>query len=669
MTPRKTLARLVRPLVLTLAFAAVASANPADELESGRRALESGDPGKAAARVRDGLDEARAEKSGASLIFLLSVELADVYATSPDLGREAEAGPLLLEARRIAEAGLPAGHPNRVAVLSRLGTWYFVQDEQAKALPVLEQFVAEAAGSVPAERLYATEEARMLRAAHSAAGNREAVERLDRLRDDPAARRELPSEKAGEVAAGALYVEPNARAADGAPITVHFDPQLVPLRVSVPLPETPAAGATPERTREVAIDGMREWERAIRKVQPDFRLEFEAENASAPIQVKWSDRPPGYVGGSGRIRGEEEGGALRVTGQVILSARPLPGRGEVLPLGEVKIQATHAFGGALGLGYCWECDSVRSMGWRNRDFFVPTDLDVRTYEALLAVPNGQRAGDVPATKGVLADLPFVNTGDDRHIFVDLGKPGSLPLVVQLDTGANTTFMTPVYARALGVATRSAKSDQNRRDTVTGDPLLFWVTSQAVTGGSGEMGWSYALLGGEYLENYVVEIDFAHRRVRLLDPRSHRVGADSPDRGTERVVAMPVNERRPYVTVELGTGSVLALLDTGSMGGISLSDEVAARVGITVDPNAPRQEWRSVLGTSISASQKLPSAKLGPLMLENVALDIGLREESGVRVERIMAGEDEALLGQAVLRDFVVRLDYPRRKLGLTPVAR
>ncbi len=39
----------------------------------------------------------------------------------------------------------------------------------------------------------------------------------------------------------------------------------------------------------------------------------------------------------------------------------------------------------------------------------------------------------------------------------------------------------------------------------------------------------------------------------------------------------------------------------------------------------------------------------------------------MRIERMVQGE--VLLGQGVLREYVVRVDYARKKPGLTPVAR
>jgi tetratricopeptide (TPR) repeat protein len=543
----------------------VSSADPQRRLESGRKALESGDSKRAAKDFAQGLEEAREDGAPAGVLLNLNLALADVYATWPDLGREADAEPLFLEARRIAEQGAAPGHGARIEVLRRLGGYYAQQGKPAQAIPVLEQFLKEAETAAPPDRLYASEEASMLREAYSAVGNSEGAARMRKLAEDPAARRELAGGKVAEIPREKLYVEPNATAADGTPIFVHVDPNVIPLRVSVATPETPASDGSPEETRKAAIDGMREWEIAIQRLRPDFRIDFEHDVASAPIQVTWSDRPPGYTGGVGTVRAETVDGTTRALGRVILSAKPLPGRGETLTLGQVYANAVHAFGGALGLGYCQDCDSVRSMGWKQREGAMrPTDLDLRTLEALLAREVGERAGDRPASEGVLADLRFVNTGDDRHICVDIAKPGAAPFVVQLDTGASETVMSPLYARALGVATRAVKSDQHRRDSITGKPVLFWVTDQFE--GARDTTWSYALLGGSYLESYVLEVDVSGRRARLLDPDVHRVGGEKGARPAEQVVGITVTHGWPLVNVRLGNGTTTALIDTGSMGG-------------------------------------------------------------------------------------------------------
>lgn len=638
-----------------------AAADPQRKLEAARKALDAGDHGAAAKDLAEGLEEAREDGAHANVVMMLCLELGELYATYPDLGHEAEAEKLLLEARRIAESETTAGSNARIATLQKLGTYYAVSGRNEQAIPVLEQFLKEGETAVRPEQLYVSQEATMLREAYSAVGNSEGAARLRKLAEDPTAQRTqapvalIPHER--------LYLEPNARDASGAPIFLHFDPALVPLRVSVALPETPASDGSAEQTRDAAIAGMREWETAIRRIRPDFRLDFGRDDAGAPIQVTWSDRPPGYSGGSGTVEAVVVDGVTRTEGRVILAAKPLPGRGETLSLAAVYTHAVHAFGGALGLGYCQQCDSVRSMGWMLRDGAArPTDVDLRTLEALLAKPNGERAGEAERKHGVLADLPFVNTGDDRHIYLDIAKPGAAPFVVQLDTGAAETVMTPVYARALGVATRAVKSDEHRRDTVTGKPVLFWVTDQF--DGARDSRWSYALLGGSYLESYVVEIDVPRRRVRLLDPALHQVGGAEPRAG-EHAVPMTVTHGWPLVEVALGTGTTVALVDTGATGSVIISEEAAARLGIAVDPNAPRRQWQNVLGTSRASVQRVPSLGIGSATLADVEIDIGLRD-SGVRIERMIL-QNETLLGLEVLRRFVLRIDYPRKRLGLTPV--
>jgi predicted aspartyl protease len=654
-----------RALLLSLALClspGSAQADPQGRLESGRKALESGDHERAAADFAAGLEEGRHERDAA--IFQLSLELANVYATFPDLGHEADAEKLYLDAWKMAQALTAVGSNARIATSEALGTYYSLQGRHADAIAVLEQWLKEAQIAAPPDRLYRSQQASMLREAYSAVGDSEGAARMRALWDDPAAQRETA--KVAEIPRAKLYVEPNAVDARGAPIFLHFDPTVVPLRVSIGLPKTPASDASPEETRAAAIDGMREWETAIRRLRPDFRIDFERDGASAPIQVAWSERPPGYTGGSGTVRAQTIDGATRTIGTVVLSTQPLPGRGEILTRGAVYTNAIHAFGGALGLGYCQDCDSVRSMGWKHRDGSPrPTDLDLRTLEALLAIENGTRAGPPPSPgAGVLADLPFVNTGDDRHIYVDIAKPGSAPFVVQLDTGAAETVMTPLYARALGVAARKVKSDQHRRDSVTGKPVLFWVTDQ-FAGRGGDSGWAYALLGGSYLESYVVEVDVPRRRVRLLDPKLHAVDPARPRPG-EQITPIRVTNGWPLVEVGLGNGSSWALLDTGAMGSVMVSQEAAARLGIEVDPNAPRRKWRNVLGTSEAAVQRVAELEIGAVRARDVEIDIGLRD-SGVRIERI-ALESEMLIGLELMRRFVVRIDYPNQKLGLTPIA-
>jgi hypothetical protein len=74
---------------------------------------------------------------------------------------------------------------------------------------------------------------------------------------------------------------------------------------------------------------------------------------------------------------------------------------------------------------------------------------------------------------------------------------------------------------------------------------------------------------------------------------------------------------------------------------------------------------NVFGTSVETVQSLPEARLGPVTLADPELLISLTDESQVRVSRWI--QDETILGIEILEDYRVRFDYPRAKLGLTPI--
>lgn len=87
----------------------------------------------------------------------------------------------------------------------------------------------------------------------------------------------------------------------------------------------------------------------------------------------------------------------------------------------------------------------------------------------------------------------------------------------LDTGAAGNVMTPRYARALRVTVRRHKSTPYRRSTILGRDLQFWIDTHSSDTAS-RMGLETGLVGADFLREYVVEVDYAARRVRFLEPR-------------------------------------------------------------------------------------------------------------------------------------------------------
>ncbi len=262
----------------------------------------------------------------------------------------------------------------------------------------------------------------------------------------------------------------------------------------------------------------------------------------------------------------------------------------------------------------------------------------------------------------LDEIPELGPVRDSHIAIDLSPDPDRPLVMLLDTGASYSMMTPRYARRMGVSVRRTKQTPYRRRTRLGRDLQFFVdTSSSDTAARGvEVG----LVGGNFLERYVLEIDYEGRTVRFLDPRRIQVSEASAEPG-EIVVPMRLSDLRPTLEVAFGSGSAWFLVDTGANVDLFVSEEGARERGIEPAEDGPLRLGRNLLGGDRARLQGLDRARVGPLELRDLELAIALREGSRYRRTNL-AGPDGALLGNAFLRRFRVRFDYARRRIGLLP---
>lgn len=271
--------------------------------------------------------------------------------------------------------------------------------------------------------------------------------------------------------------------------------------------------------------------------------------------------------------------------------------------------------------------------------------------------------------GVLAELAFLdeipNYGevDAGHIAIDLSPYPTRRFPLLLDTGASFSVMTPRYARSVGVSVRSAKDSFYRKSTVLGRDLEFRVDTRR----SDTSGWALGdvgLLGGNFLDSYVVEVDYEKRRVRFLDPDRHAVSEDSAAPG-EVVVPMRLIEHCPAMEIRLGSGSAWFIIDTGAPLDLGISEERARALGFEADPEDRTVSGRNYLGSYRRVSKKIRRATVGDFDVIDPTLWIAIREKASYRTTTL-AGPDQAILGNEFMRRFRVRFDYPHRQVALLP---
>lgn len=273
--------------------------------------------------------------------------------------------------------------------------------------------------------------------------------------------------------------------------------------------------------------------------------------------------------------------------------------------------------------------------------------------AALAAVAPVRADDVPPA-AVVAEIPFASSGGSQHVRIDLAPPGKPPLLMAVDTGASTSAMTPGAARAAGVSVRRNKSDPYRRDTRLGRDVLFYVlTRRSDTGGS--MGVDVAVLGGDFLSRYVVEIDFPAAAVRFLDPKQYAVPESVSGEG-ETVVPLRIVGNRPVLDVEIEGRRTGVLLDTGGITTLILSGRAAHEVGIDPDALPDAGTATMLLGPVAVRSRETGSLRIGALEfgpLRTFVAPSGLYNQGN---------EADSLAGLTLFAESVLRVDYPRRRL-------
>jgi hypothetical protein len=280
--------------------------------------------------------------------------------------------------------------------------------------------------------------------------------------------------------------------------------------------------------------------------------------------------------------------------------------------------------------------------------------------ALLVAFAPAAAGAAPAPEpppdAVLAELPFLHPEEPNRVYVDLAEEGGKPMVMMLDTGASDSVVTPLMARKLGITVRRNKQTPYRRGTLLGRDLELWVDTRSSDTGS-KTGWEYGLLGGRFLAEYVVEIDFPRRRVRFLDRKAYEVPKEVDAEG-EAVLPFELVSNRIGVPVRIAGHELEVMLDTGAGAPAIVSGKAAKKAGVDVEALPYFGRGGTVLGPMELSLLDAPSLAFAGFEFPGQPVLVAPRGWYN------QAGTTDSVLGVDVLRQFVVRIDYPRRRLWL-----
>ncbi len=263
--------------------------------------------------------------------------------------------------------------------------------------------------------------------------------------------------------------------------------------------------------------------------------------------------------------------------------------------------------------------------------------------------------DVPPD-AVVAELPFLASDEPNRIYIDLAPEGSPPFRVMLGTGASFSSMTPLAARAAGVSVRSIKDTPYRRTTRLGRDMQFYVDTSGSDTGS-KTGWEYGFLGVNFLENYVVELDFAKRTVRFLDPERYAV-PEKTESADEAVLPIVLTSRQPILAMRIDGKPIEAVLETGSPTTAVLSGPTAKSIGIDVDALPAFGTLGTIVGSTPTRLYEARDVEIAGLHLAGVPIEISPHGYFN------QASSSDSVIGNDLISRFLVRIDYPRKRIWL-----
>jgi hypothetical protein len=267
----------------------------------------------------------------------------------------------------------------------------------------------------------------------------------------------------------------------------------------------------------------------------------------------------------------------------------------------------------------------------------------------------------------------------NHVYVKVCA-GDRPLDFILDTGAGATFLdlhtaerfgiklgSTFVGRGAGAGTIAGAQLDGANVRLAGSSLVQRVPSaldlSRLPPREGHR--MDGILGYDFINRFVVAIDYVKQELRLYDPRSFAY------EGPGASLPVTFSGGHPHVdaTVRLADGATLQgrmVVDVGSAGPLAITKTFADENHLRdrIGPTVHRRAGGGVGGAVMADIGRVESLKLGTIEVPRPVTSLA-GDSAGV-----MSGNSEWIgnIGGEILRRFTVYLDYPHKRMILEPHA-
>jgi predicted aspartyl protease len=283
----------------------------------------------------------------------------------------------------------------------------------------------------------------------------------------------------------------------------------------------------------------------------------------------------------------------------------------------------------------------------------------------------------PVRAAVLADLPY-RVGTDSRVATDVFVNGKGPFSFLLDTAASRSMMFEHLRARLGLGTTGGKpltvygmqnigtavpvmADEVRLSGETIRDLPMGVLPDEADPADG-------LLGMDALSSYLVVLDRAAMRLKLLTPEGSETAAfrDWPSLSLTRRTVSDATASLWLMRAKVGGVSVTSLLDMGS--GITILNWAAAEQLGLKRTSFPRdgvpQKLRDALGTvePIIVAKGMTIWLGGRVFTDQTVLIANVQVFRYFHLDAMPA----AIIGSGLLKDHSLAIDFERQRLYVGP---